>query len=59
MSFFTTSFRVPFPKAQLKEGNDEQIRNLLDTGICPARLVGMRRGGVRALHGEKIAKNPV
>jgi len=59
MSFFTTSFRVSFPKAQLKEDNDEQIRNLLDTGICPARLVGMRRGGVRALHGEKIAKNPV
>jgi hypothetical protein len=41
MSFFTTSFRVSFPKAQLKEDNDEQIRNLLDTGIYPARLVGI------------------
>jgi hypothetical protein len=59
MSFFTTSFRVPFPKAQLKEDNDEQIRNLLDTGIYPARLVGMRRGGVRALYGEKIAISQV
>jgi hypothetical protein len=58
MSFFTTSFRVPFPKAQLKEDNDEQIRNLLDTGIYPARLVVMRRGGVRALHGEKIVIPP-
>jgi hypothetical protein len=58
MSFFTTSFRVPFPKAQLKEDNDEQIRNLLDAGIYPARLVGMRRGGVRALYGEKIAISP-
>jgi hypothetical protein len=43
MSFFTTSFRVPFPKAQLKEDNDEQIRNLLDTGIYPARLITTER----------------